>query len=211
MAGNRLRFDEAIQKASDFVWAERWNDAVVAYRRALAEFPDDVSALLGYAWALFSANSLDEALTVYERLTQLNPSDPGPYERIAEIREKRGEITLAAEMYFEAAQRYKGQNLGAKMTSSLESTVRLDKRNDRAWAELLQQYQQDRAVDKAVQAALWLAYLYQAKHYDWAIEVCRQMQQFIPHEPRIGQTMICLLYTSPSPRDRTRARMPSSA
>ena len=199
MAGNRLRFDEAIQKASDFVWAERWNDAVVAYRRALAEFPDDVSALLGYAWALFSANSLDEALTVYERLTQLNPSDPGPYERIAEIREKRGEITLAAEMYFEAAQRYKGQNLGAKMTSSLESTVRLDKRNDRAWAELLQQYQQDRAVDKAVQAALWLAYLYQAKHYDWAIEVCRQMQQFIPHEPRIGQTMMMLQSNRPLP------------
>ena len=26
-----------------------------------------------------------------------------------------------------------------------------------------------------------------------------------------GQGMICLLYTSPSPRDRTRSRMPSSA
>ena len=27
----------------------------------------------------------------------------------------------------------------------------------------------------------------------------------------MGLTMICLLYTSPSPRDRTRSRMPSSA
>ena len=27
----------------------------------------------------------------------------------------------------------------------------------------------------------------------------------------IGVAMICLLYTSPSPRDRTRSRMPSSA
>ena len=26
-----------------------------------------------------------------------------------------------------------------------------------------------------------------------------------------GQVMACLLYTSPSPRDRTRSRMPSSA
>ena len=26
-----------------------------------------------------------------------------------------------------------------------------------------------------------------------------------------GMTLICLLYTSPSPRDRTRSRMPSSA
>ena len=27
----------------------------------------------------------------------------------------------------------------------------------------------------------------------------------------VGGTMVCLLYTSPSPRDRTRSRMPSSA
>ena len=27
----------------------------------------------------------------------------------------------------------------------------------------------------------------------------------------IGQVTVCLLYTSPSPRDRTRSRMPSSA
>ena len=27
----------------------------------------------------------------------------------------------------------------------------------------------------------------------------------------VGHTMACLLYTSPSPRDRTRSRMPSSA
>jgi len=27
----------------------------------------------------------------------------------------------------------------------------------------------------------------------------------------VGRDLICLLYTSPSPRDRTRARMPSSA
>ena len=26
-----------------------------------------------------------------------------------------------------------------------------------------------------------------------------------------GKSMVCLLYTSPSPRDRTRSRMPSSA
>ena len=29
--------------------------------------------------------------------------------------------------------------------------------------------------------------------------------------PRLAPSLICLLYTSPSPRDRTRSRMPSSA
>ena len=31
------------------------------------------------------------------------------------------------------------------------------------------------------------------------------------YQPDKGEIKICLLYTSPSPRDRTRSRMPSSA
>ena len=35
---------------------------------------------------------------------------------------------------------------------------------------------------------------------------------FNPHmDPEMSDTRNCLLYTSPSPRDRTRSRMPSSA
>ena len=36
-----------------------------------------------------------------------------------------------------------------------------------------------------------------------------QKAEHLPNEQRQAQT--CLLYTSPSPRDRTRSRMPSSA
>ena len=32
-----------------------------------------------------------------------------------------------------------------------------------------------------------------------------------PHNDDVGPAYCCLLYTSPSPRDRTRSRMPSSA
>ena len=35
--------------------------------------------------------------------------------------------------------------------------------------------------------------------------------ELTPSEFRLLNTLICLLYTSPSPRDRTRSRMPSSA
>jgi len=58
LAANRYLFEEAIQKANDSVWAEAWDSAVSSYRRALAEFPDDVSALMGYAWALLNRKNL---------------------------------------------------------------------------------------------------------------------------------------------------------
>lgn len=194
-----MRFDDAIQKANDFVWTEKWRDAVKAYHRALAEFPDDVSTLMGYAWALFNAQDLDEAYSVYGRLTELTPADPGPYERIAEIQESKGDAQVASKMYYQAAKRYEKQGLSAKVSASLEACVRLQPRNEQAWAELLQLYEAQRQVDKAVLSALWLAYLYQDAHHDWAIEVCRQMQLFIPHDPRIGQTMMMLQSNRPIP------------
>ncbi|MFN2110565.1 MAG: tetratricopeptide repeat protein [Anaerolineae bacterium] len=199
MASNRLRFDEAIQKANDSVWDEKWDDAVRSYERALAEFPDDVSALMGYAWALFNAQDLDPALEIYQRLTTLSPADPGPYERIAEIYERNGDTAQAAETYYEAGQHYGEQGVKSKFVETLEASVRLQPDNDKVWSELLQYYQQEKSVDKAVLAALWLAYLYQQTHPDWAIEICRQMQTFIPHEPRIAQTMMLLQSQRPVP------------
>ena len=46
----------------------------------------------------------------------------------------------------------------------------------------------------------------------WALETasCRQWDPELTQQS-VMQAWICLLYTSPSPRDRTRSRMPSSA
>lgn len=189
MAGNRMRFDEAIQKANDYVWAEEWINALKAYRRALREFPDDVSALMGYAWALLNAEELDEALEIYKRLTKLTPSDPGPYERIAEIQEAQGETATAAEMYYQAARHYRQQGLTRKYIAALESSATLEPNNPNVWTYLLEVYKQQRDVDNAVLAAVWLAHLYQDQHRDRAVEVCREMQQFISHDPRLAKTL----------------------
>ena len=42
-------------------------------------------------------------------------------------------------------------------------------------------------------------------------EVDAMVAEAVEEARRIDEASICLLYTSPSPRDRTRSRMPSSA
>ena len=192
MAGNRLRFEEAIQRANDFVWAEKWDDAVRTYRRALAEFPDNDSALIGFAWALYNNKNLDEALEIYERLSELMPADPGPYERRAEILESKGRRRHAASIYREAAKRYAHQDLTTKRTAALEAAVRLYPNDAAVFSELLEIYQAQDQTQHAVWATLWLAYLYQHSRRDQAIALCREMQEYIPHDPRIGQMVILL-------------------
>ena len=43
------------------------------------------------------------------------------------------------------------------------------------------------------------------------VEVAAALDRFIGDAPVVAHNAACLLYTSPSPRDRTRSRMPSSA
>ena len=39
----------------------------------------------------------------------------------------------------------------------------------------------------------------------------KRLDHFVERDQEVIHNLICLLYTSPSPRDRTRSRMPSSA
>ncbi len=190
MAGNRQRFEAAIQRANDYVWAEEWTNAIKVYRRALAEFPNDTSALLGYAWSLFNAEEDNEALKVYTHLTKVVPDDPGPYERLGELLERREEPEEATAMYIQAAELYSQQSLTDQQLNALEKAVRNTPEDIQSWGELLKLYKEaEHDVEGAILAAYWLSYLYQNEHYDWAVEVCRQMETFVPREPRIIHIM----------------------
>ena len=66
-------------------------------------------------------------------------------------------------------------------------------------------------------ALIWFAYLEMGQTITVAAPGAARMQLARPILDQIlamsfdEQTKVCLLYTSPSPRDRTRSRMPSSA
>ena len=44
-----------------------------------------------------------------------------------------------------------------------------------------------------------------------ALQETKVVDELFPHEPFEAMSYVCLLYTSPSPRDATLSRMPSSA
>ena len=58
---------------------------------------------------------------------------------------------------------------------------------------------------------LSLRYLKAAKYVAELRSVTRAGEQLNRSQTAISKAIICLLYTSPSPRDRQKSRMPSSA
>lgn len=200
MAGNHTRFKAALQRANDLIWEEKWPKAIKEYRRALKEFPNDVSALQGYAWALFNQHNLAKAEQVYLHLTDLTPEDPGPHERLAELLAKRDQRQESTSQYCQAASCYYARGEKEQQIGALEAAVRLTPHDTAIWLDLLDLYRERGSVDDVVRATLWLAYLYQEKYPQQALEVCHQTEAIIPRNQRLAQTLALLQRQEPIPQ-----------
>ena len=63
---------------------------ISAYGQAIQEFPDDHEAHINLGLALLEVGRLDDALRVYTRAHQINPTDPIPLEKSADVLERLG-------------------------------------------------------------------------------------------------------------------------
>lgn len=76
--------------------AERdYTAALASYERVLASNPRNVQARFQRAVALSSLNRTDEAINAFEGITQDFPDLPEPYNNLAMLRAKRGDLTGA--------------------------------------------------------------------------------------------------------------------
>jgi tetratricopeptide (TPR) repeat protein len=106
MTGRRDLFDESMRLGHAAHWEKEWDHAIGYYRKALAEFPDEPGALTSLGLALLETGQLKEALPIYRRAAKINPQDPVPVEKCAEVFERLGQNKdaidqrmLAAEMH----------------------------------------------------------------------------------------------------------------
>lgn len=104
MPGRRDVFEQALRQGHLAAWDQQWERAIAAYRKAIEEFPEDANALSSLGLALLQGESLDAALVVYERASQVAPGDPVPLEQSANILERLGRFEEASPQYMAVAE-----------------------------------------------------------------------------------------------------------
>lgn len=104
MAGSEDIFQRAMNEGHSAAWDQAWEQAVIAYKKALAQSPDNPKALNSLGLALFQQQKFDEALKVYTRAAQISPTDPTPFEKIAFIQERQGKLQEAIQASYQAAE-----------------------------------------------------------------------------------------------------------
>jgi tetratricopeptide (TPR) repeat protein len=140
MASDRDAFEAAVKKAHSYAWEKRWMKAIEQYELATAEFPEDLTARSGLAFAYLKGERLREALREYRKVCELKPDDPGPRLKIAQILEQLGRASDAAEAWLSLAGVYvQLKDLGRAEDAWREAT-RLQPANKQAHLELGEAY-----------------------------------------------------------------------
>ncbi len=185
MARNRKVFEEAMQAGVNAAWDRNWDQAIAAYQRALAEFPNDVSALTSLGLVYSGAGQLKAALGSYRRASELAPDDPVLHERIGKTREQLGQGREAARAYLASAERYLSQQQAPHLAlERWQDAVRAWPDCLQAHAKLLQYYQRQGQVREAVGECLVLARIYNVHgQSDYAVQACQHALKLAPHDP----------------------------
>ncbi len=196
MSGNRQVFEKAMRTGTNAAWEGNWEQAITAYQRAVAEFPDDGGALTNLGLAYSNADQLDEALEYYQRASAFEPDDPVLLERIGKAQEQLGRGKAAAKAYVDSAERYSNQQQAPHLAlERWQDAARVYPDCLQAHAQLLQHYQRLGQVRKVIEECLAMTRIYSAQgKNDYAVQVCKHALKLDPHNTEVLAALNSLRY-----------------
>jgi tetratricopeptide (TPR) repeat protein len=181
LAGDKKVYEKAINRGLNLAWEGKWEQALAAYQKALAEMPDDplVHNYLGLVYS--EMGRLEPALEAYRRAHQLDPEDPAPLLPISEVLERAGQRRAAAEALLELAEIHKRHKAWAQAIDALQRATNLYPDHLRAQSSLAELYVQLGQMQRAAKEYLNLARLFQRQgRVQEALDQCRRVLEIDP-------------------------------
>lgn len=99
MAGDQKKFQVAMARAEQLSEQKQWAEASKAYRFALAEFPNNEAAIIGFGRASLFSGQQEFALRAFQQVLKINPMNQQALAYIGDIQEQSGQAEAAAETY----------------------------------------------------------------------------------------------------------------
>jgi tetratricopeptide (TPR) repeat protein len=193
MVGKRDVFEEAMKRASNYAWDKQWAKAIAQYKRALAEFPDDLTALVSLGMAYLESHQLEEALSAYQKASQLTPDDPLAWERVADVQERLGRLNEAAETYVTMASVHIERKAVGKAVETWLRATRLAPDHLGAHLSLAEVYAKQGKARASAGERLILARILQRRgQTEKAIQQCRLALELDPRSAQAHATLEAL-------------------
>ena len=190
MAGRDDVFQRAMNEGHSAAWDQAWEQAATAYKKALAEVPDNPKALGSLGLALFQQQKFDEALKVYIRAAQVTPEDPAPFEKIAFIQERQGNLKEAIQASYQAAELFLKIREVEKAIENWLRVVQLNPEHIQARSRLAFVHEKTGQIHQATTEYIAVASLLQnLGNIEKAVEILKHAQQLESGNSDIAQAL----------------------
>ena len=193
MIGNEELFQKAMSKGHSAAWDQLWDKAAASYRSALTQAPDNPKALSSLGLALYQLQEFDESLQTYQRLSEVSPNDPIPFEKKAQLYERLGNLKEAVEAAIRAADLYLSQKDVNKAVENWSRVTQLAPEHILAHSRLALVHERLGHKKRAVTEYLSLASLIQRSgKTDKATELVERALKIIPGSQAAQQAQTLL-------------------
>ena len=203
MAGDQKKFQTAMAQAEQFSEQNNWAEAIKAYRFALAEFPNNEVAVLGFGKASLFAGQMEMAQKAFQHALKINPTNQQALNYIGDLYERQGQLDAAAETYLRAG------NISASksdLDSAIDYWLRATKlASDQvdAHRNLADGLARQGQTRRAAREWLTLAAIYQRRgDHGQAIEQIGRAEQLVPDDPGVIAAMEALQSETPIQPDK---------
>jgi tetratricopeptide (TPR) repeat protein len=181
LAGDKKVYDKAIRAGLNLAWEGKWEKALVAYEKALAEMPEDPVVHNHLGLAHLQLEHFESALEAYTHASRLAPNDPAPLARIAEIHGKLGQRRAAADASFSLGQLHRRRRDWGEAIRSLQQAARFQPDHAPCHLALAEIYSELGQPQRAVKEYLAFARLLQGRgQIEEALDQCRKALDLDP-------------------------------
>jgi tetratricopeptide (TPR) repeat protein len=200
MTGRQDLFDESMRLGTSAAWESQWDRAIEFYRKALAEFPEEPTALSNLGLALLETGQFKEALACYHRASKADANDPVPVEKCAEIFEQLSQIQEAIQYREQASDLYLRQKDVEKSIENWNHVARLNPENVTVRSRLALTYERLGRRKNAILEYLALASILQGSgKRDAAAEAVQRALTIVPGDPEATKALRLLREGQPLP------------
>ncbi len=186
MAGDQNKFQIAMTHADRFIQEGKWTDAMKAYRFAMAEFPNNAAAIIGFGKAALSSKQMELAQKAFQQVLRFNPTNLEALNAMADIQERVGQLDAAAESYLRIGNVYAARS---DLDTAIDSWIRATKLaagHVDAHRKLAEALIQQGKTRPAARKLLALAAIYQRRgDMERVIEQIDAAQELVSDDPGI--------------------------
>jgi len=192
------KFQVAMTHAERFSNEGNWNEALRAYRFALAEFPNDLNAIVGFGRSAYSSGQIEIAQRAFGQVLKLDPSNWQALNYLGDIQEELGQLDQAGETYFRVGNIFAAQD---DIESALEAWSRathLAPNHADAHRKLAQGWLMQDQPRLAARQLLTLAAVFQSQGSNQqALEQVQEARELIGDDPAISAALTALDLKTP--------------